>query len=397
MPLTSLHNDAWALVFRTLDEKALARCARVCHAWHEIIEDSAQWVGRLRDLAPLERLPTLPASPEVVKAALCRERRIEMHLGRGTCERTTLARGLKPPLTSLAFSGDSAFLSAGQETGTLGLWSTDDGARVDAPSDGPRQRVVAQAGGVMVRELDMEDIGRHRLEVTHADGVMLPLVWTLDARPVAVALSAHGGHLAVSAADGSLWVQKTGEPFGPRCLCRGRGEAAAALCLSPDGRRLLAASWLEAEVRLWDLEGDPEAPPVKRPNLRVTEATFAPSGDAVALACAKGYVRLVHLDPQGGIGRVETLGRLRTLPQACVRALTFSSDGRYLFAAYGKRVLVRDRRRDDATWVRITAQNADGMAANLARSTDGRFLAVEWDAGSPPAEGQVQILDFVGR
>ena len=28
---------------------------------------------------------------------------------------------------------------------------------------------------------------------------------------------------------------------------------------------------------------------------------------------------------------------------------------------------------------------------------DGRYLAVEWDAGSATGEGQVQILDFVGR
>jgi WD40 repeat protein len=287
-------------------------------------------------------------------------------------------------------------LCAGPAQGNIGVWSCTDGAAI-APSDAdPHQRVVAQAGGVLLRELDVGDAFKHRLEVTHADAGRPGLCWSLDARPVLAALAPDGSRVAVAAPDGTVQVQSIDAPFEPTTVHVGRGEAANALCLSPDGKRLLASFWGTDEIRVWNLE-DSEAAPAVWKDSRATLATFTPDGQIVAVVCGKGTVRLHRLDASGAIARTEELGRLRPLRQASVRALAFSSDGRYLFAAHGRSALVWDRRSATPMWQRLVCREAGAMATGLTPSEDGRYLAVEWDPGASPRPGSVEILDFVGR
>jgi len=191
---------------------------------------------------------------------------------------------------------------------------------------------------------------------------------------VALAFSPSGQTIAVGQVDRAITLLSldTGEQ---RTRLRGHEEAVSGLWISPEGTRLLSASW-DRTVREWDVA--PDAPPDFVATLRghtdqVLDVDFSPDGSLLASASSDRTVRL--WDPV----LVEAVGMLPR-HAGTVYSVAFSPDGR-LLATGDSRGAVR-------LWEAATGARAGGHDGHpgavwtVEFGPDGRMLASGGDFAS---------------
>jgi WD40 repeat protein len=330
-------------------------------------------------------------------------------------ERLHISIGRDAGLTCLAFSPDGKILGAGSRHSVIRLWDTAGGKELLPPEE-PRScirsvafstdaRLVAASGSRGILHIADTATGRlcHRLtghaigawsfafgldghSLVSLDGEGACRTWRLDTgrkvaqwalpKEISAAALSSNGVLVAWANDTSIRLL---DARGGTLVRRveGIGPIISQLTWSPDGRRLLSASWeAEGEILLWDAttgrrlfafdavmactafspdgrllassdepnvalpSGEASNPTVRAlqlwealtgeevlrwrfPQVRVNALAFAPGGRCLASAGHDGTVRLWSADSGKEIGRLRG-------HRGPVRAVAFSPDGRWL-------------------------------------------------------------------
>jgi WD40 repeat protein len=206
-----------------------------------------------------------------------------------TGRRQATLDGQMAPVTSLAFSADSALLaSAGFQSSDVWLWRV--------PSGEPLLLIPGAVEACSVEALAFHPHGR---------------------------LLAVGGidHLATSGTDGLVAIWDIKE----RRKITSRRGGTSAVAFSPDGRRLAVAS-LGQRVRIWDVDSWHAADLIGHLDV-VTCLAFRPDGKLLATGSDDRTVRLWDADTGLPRGAVEL--------DTQVKAVAFTPDGRHLFTGNG--------------------------------------------------------------
>ncbi|RPF30307.1 WD40 repeat protein [Streptomyces sp. TLI_185] len=254
-------------------------------------------------------------------------------------------RGHAKTVLTVAFSADGNLLASGSADDTVRLW---DVTRPDRPKalGGPLTGYHRGA-----KELLFSPVAKI---LVSADGEGTARLWDVSqpARPNLVAqlpdfhaasalsFSPDGRVLAVAEQNDLVGVWDVRDPAEPRLLGKklvgtnaraGSGSLVVSVSFSADGR-LLAASYWNGQVRLWDMT-DPRRP--KNGGLCTAHmggawaVTFSPHGRLFASA---GFDGLVRLWRASNAGQCVNLGVTLAGHEEAVQSLTFAPNGHGLLS-----------------------------------------------------------------
>ena len=158
-----------------------------------------------------------------------------------------------------------------------------------------------------------------------------------------------------------LWETATGGPGARSC---GTTTGSAAVAFSPDGKRLLTASW-DHTARLWDVAtGRPLGRPFRHEG-RVNSVAFSPDGLTVLTAGADRTARLWDARPG------QPLYRELPLPGS-INVAAYSPERQASSAGHQRRRGLAVRRRERTAAGRTSYQHGEPVTA-LAWSPDGKL------------------------
>jgi WD40 repeat protein len=279
------------------------------------------------------------------------------------------------PLHALAYSPDGKVLATAGEGGHVTLWdSTKRQPLVSLPVAmetamslvfSPDGNVLAIGGG-----------SGHKSRT--APGVVEIWDWQRRKRlrslspasslVACVAMSAQGDRLACSNYDGVLHIWDLNSSADrPLTTIQQPGRMTLSIGFSPDGRTLVAGSWLDAHVvRLWDVRSGAEVGAVKV-NGPVRCVAIAPDGKTVAAGTQNpgAPLSLITL----------TTEEIRTLPveNCVVESIVFSPNGQQLFVGNWKgSIHVFDVRSANLT---ATFKGHSSVLAGIALAPDRKTIA----------------------
>jgi len=89
-----------------------------------------------------------------------------------------------------------------------------------------------------------------------------------------------------------IWDIATSQTVGD--VSRGHNHRVCSLSYSPDGTRIVSAS-ADSTLRLWDITGNPVAPPLHRHSSTILSVAFSPDGTRVASAALDDTVRIWNI------------------------------------------------------------------------------------------------------
>ena len=274
-------------------------------------------------------------------------------------------------LWTLAFSPDGKLLASGAGDGAVLLWETATGRGV---------RLLGRHAGD-VRSVAFSPDGQLLASASYDGTVRL---WGMTTRRVvhvleghsdfvrAVAFSPDGKLLASGSRDKTivLWDAETGKKL--RTL-KGHTDWLNSLAFSPDGT-LLASGSLDRgshdTVKLWDVATGRNLRTLQGHTKHVWAVAFSPDGRQLASASSDGTVRLWDVRTGQEIVTLAGSGGFQ-------KAVAFSPDGRRLASGSSEgEVTLWDTRSAEA----LLTLNVDGEIHSLSFSSDGRYLAAAYCA-----------------
>jgi WD40 repeat protein len=190
-------------------------------------------------------------------------------------------------VTSVAFSPDGKLLASSGLDHTIRLW---DVARLRDVAARQQRAVLRHPGHFEVWSVAFTPDGSSLVSVAGGGPALL---WDVASGKVRAELFKGGGLVSVS--------------------------------VSPDGRRVAAASYFDRLVRLWDLEAGLELAPLKGHVEHVQRVAFSPDGRRLASSSDDGTVKLWDMDT------LEEIFSFR-VNNARVIPLAFSPNGKTLAA-----------------------------------------------------------------
>jgi WD40 repeat protein len=188
---------------------------------------------------------------------------------------------------------------------------------------------------------------------------------------ISVAFSPDGSRLLTASWDGTakLWDAATGQEVLP---LRWNADSATAAAYSPDGRRLAAAA-VDGTFKVWDAATGQELLAPKGHSQWVTAVAFRPDGKRLATACKDGTAK---------VWDAATGEEIRTLrgPPGEALGLAFSPDGTRLATGYQFGAV---QVWDAATGKELLTPRGHAGAVNgVAFSPNGRRLATASNDGT---------------
>ena len=267
----------------------------------------------------------------------------------------------------IALSPDGKRLATGQRDGTIELFDTKNGSRIE-PS------LLGHTGGIW--DLEFGPNGRW-LASAGADGVIR--LWDLDSRQstklgeiddvvMGICFSPSGATLASANGDGTvrLWDVARGTPMGEPLAKR--TLAFKVIEFTPDGQGLVAGN-NDGNIYGWALPSrEPLFEPIRGPDTsHLSRLVFSSDGTWMAATSTDGTA--IVLDFPGG----QSLGRAFGLGGR-IGAVEFASDGRTLIGGSGDGT-VRLWDLNKRQIVRVTPKGHSRAIIDAGLSQDGRLLA----------------------
>lgn len=230
--------------------------------------------------------------------------------------------------TLWAFSPDARVLASASDD--LAIWDASSGALLTT---------IAQPCWVTALAFNPEDASF--IATGHDDGAIgywdapghqsvFEKSLTFHKKPIsALAISPDGKKLAAASEDKtvSIWDLATGKYFG--CLS-GHTDRIPALAWHPNGKFLVSAAW-DTTARVWDAQTLQPVILLNSHATQVNAAVFSPDGRWLACADSSHAIHLWDFDKKRTIHKIK-------VPLADIRTLAFSTDSKYL-AANGDRVI----------------------------------------------------------
>jgi len=307
-------------------------------------------------------------------------------------------RGLKRPISSVAFSPDAARIAAASEEGMVRIWNSEGGVMAGLLQGHERwvtsvafspdgRRIASGSSDKTVRVWDAETF--EELLLREEEFVSC------------VAYSPDGHRIASGGTDTiRIWDAET---KAKQAIFQHEGQVNA-LAFSPDGRRIVSGSSDET-VRVWDVTGNSIQPVSRGREIGVNEIFFSPHGRRMATSPLGVDGLLVPIwDTESGRIQGFLRGHIGR-----VTSVAFSPDSRRIVTgSWDKTVRVWDA--ETLQEVLVFFGNEE-LVTSVAFSPDGRQIASGgkgavrlWDAesgaelivlGEPVVDEDDDYVDFV--
>jgi WD40 repeat protein len=318
--------------------------------------------------------------------------------------------GQNEAVLSVALSRDCAWLGAGSEDGTTGLWHIADitgtgipvePAPIMIPLGTSTQwvRTVAFGGEEGLTLVAESTLGRYRQWDLGFGDMLAPSVepaHTSYIRALAFSPVATSLVLASVAEDGTIRVWNAADPNGTPISIDLDGPGRAALkvtsvALSPDGS-MVAAGTERNGYHLWRLIGGASAVLVPAGTVscddnREAMVAFSPDGSLLAVGGCDGAILL--LDPNTGTALPT---RIDPATESNITALTFNDDGSMLAAGTLDGTIALWTRDETGFTLLDQVDAHDGRVWTLAFQPDGDLLA----SGGPEREVKLWRVSAAG-
>jgi WD40 repeat protein len=280
--------------------------------------------------------------------------------------------GHSRPVSHVAFSADGAVLASGDGGGRVVLWSVSTGAPIGERFVGHTAMVVGlglNSDGSVLASSGFDKTIRLWDVATGQPWDTAPITSTSPARQVAFTTDDRALIAMDLEGQVALWDPRTSMQIAV-LTDDPEGENSCA-AVSPDGRKLATASWVDQSITVRDTEsGVRVVGPLSRHSGYVTWLAFSPDGQVLASASNHGRVLLWDL----AAGRVRS--PFLTGHAASVAYARFSPNGELLISAAGQEVILWDVESG-----RPVGQAIHSPTVSTAFSPDGQTLACGGSSG----------------
>jgi len=277
-------------------------------------------------------------------------------------------RGHTEDINSLTFSPDGGLLASASDDHTVRIWSTNSLAPVRVLTDFSDLSVYGVAFSPDGRNLVVgsEDT---KIRVWNTTDWTLVQTWAIHtARVNRVSFSADGSRMASCSQDGTVQVLAfpSGDVMSVTKVARTPSHGVDCLAMSPDGRRVVAASIADRAVTILASDTGRKWSTNIADDHSVYNLAFSPDGRLIAAGLRSGSVRVWDTSTNHIVHML--LGH-----QAAVRGVAFSPDGKSLLTG-GIDGLVKRWDLPAIDQRETHRPTADGVRA-LAFQPAGRMLA----------------------
>jgi WD40 repeat protein len=280
-------------------------------------------------------------------------------------------KGHNGTVSRAAFSPDGRNIVTASFDNTARLWNAETGQQLGilAGHEGPvasaeftpdGRRVLTASSDKTARLWDTETADRSMVLRGHEDDVWTA-VFSPDGRKIVTASGRAGGPREIRDNTARIWDAESGKPLN---VLRGHTDTVQMALFSPDGERVLTASW-DGTARIWDAQTARELMMLVKQDKGLESAAFSPDARKVVTSSVDGVVRV--WDVQTPRELTELKGHQNTVWTAY-----FSPDGRTIVTASWDGTA---RLWDAETGQQLKVLSVPGTMSSAAFSPDGRWVA----------------------